>query len=136
LVGQSRKQESEEMKKPDRQKELLKELTDPNRKRRPQKKLTKKEKEELTRKFWPRETSITPQETETTTVRFCRMVIHLELETRIPPEMGRSIIRVFKEYWRENITLGQLTEALHLIGYDKDLDQDGLHKFLNKVDVH
>ncbi len=65
-----------------------------------------------------------------------QMVTHLEFETQLPQHMKPRIIGVFQPYWRGDITLSQLMEALRLIGYSADLDVDGLYQFVSKEDMH
>lgn len=65
-----------------------------------------------------------------------RMIAHMELETQLPQYIIPRIIGVFQPYWRNDITFGQLMEALRLIGYGADLDTDGFLEFIDKGDLH
>ena len=66
----------------------------------------------------------------------CRMAVHMDLETQLPSEACRRIIGMFQPYWRGDVSFNQLLAALSIIGYGKDLDVDGLHRFINKGDLH
>lgn len=65
-----------------------------------------------------------------------RMVMHLEFATAIRNPIKSRLIGVFQPYWRGEITLGQLVEAMDLTGYKGDLATDRLTEFVNKEDMH
>ncbi len=65
-----------------------------------------------------------------------QMAVHLEMDTQISLENRRRIIAMFQPYWTGDVSFNTLLEALRVIGYEKDLDEDGLHQFINKGDLH